>query len=153
MTPNKHLFSILTSVLIISSCSSSSDKHREEGKIFHAAPMSGGIGSLYFGLYDDQTYQICNSGGLGQNCYSAKFNLQNDTLTLLGLNKDIPLNSNRLLIIKYNEQDSNSWQDLKRQDTANSLGDVYQLDSKNKLLDGKYEEHFVIRLDNLKNYR
>jgi hypothetical protein len=165
--------SILTLILIISSCSSSSDTHREHGKIFHAGPMSGGISALYFGLYDDNTYQICNSGGLGQDCYSDKFNLHKDTLTLLDLNKDIPLKSNRLIIRRYSTQDSTYWewkysrqykeytsdktlgkwvwQEYKRSDMALGQGDVYQLDTNNIVLKSEY--HFIIQFDSLKNYR
>jgi hypothetical protein len=156
--------SILILVLIISSCSSSSDTHREYGKIFHAAPMSGGIGALYFGLYDDNTYQICNSGGLGQECYADKFKLDKDTLILLNLNKDIPLKSNRLLVVRYAEQDSNywkqkyidnpnTWEELKQKDTTNGIGDVYQLNNNNKLFSETRDIHFIIKLDSLKNYR
>jgi hypothetical protein len=163
MTSTKLYISILIIALMLSSCFSS-DTHREEGKIFHAGPMSGGIGALYFGLYNDNTYQICNSGGIGQTCYSGKFKLDKDTLILLDLNKNVPLKSDKLLIVRYNDQDSNywkwkysrvpnSWQHLKRQDSINGLGDVYQLDKNNKLMNDQHDEHFIIRLDNLKNYR
>jgi hypothetical protein len=146
--------------LLLYSCLSS-DNHREESKIFHAAPSTGGIGALYFALYDDNSYQICNSGGIGQDCYSGRFELHKDTLVLLDLNKEIPLKSNQFLIIRYSEQDSNywkrkysgtsySWQDSKRIDTSNGLGDVYNL-YRGKLVND--DDHFIIRLDNLGNYR
>ncbi len=155
--------SILTLALIISSCSSSST-HRESGKIFHAGPPTGGIGALYFGLYKDGTYQICNSGGLGQDCYSGDFKLNKDTLTLLDLNKNVPLQSNRLLILRYKDLDSNywkwkykdnpnGWQRLQWQDTVLATGDVYQLDSNNDLMNGKTDDYFLIRLDDLKSYQ
>jgi hypothetical protein len=156
--------SILIFILIISSCSSSSDTHRENGKIFHAAPMSGGVGALYFGLYDDGTYQICNSGGLGQECYSGEFKLNKDTLTLVGLNKHVPLKSDKLLILKYSELDSNywkwkykgnpnSWERLQWRDTVLAIGDVYQLDDTDRLMNDKTDYHFLIRLDDLKKYK
>lgn len=159
----KRFNSILTLALVISSCSSS-DTHRESGKIFHAGPPTAGIGALYFGLYKDGTYQICKSGGLGQDCYSGNFKVSNDTLTLVDLNKDVPLLSNRLLVLRYNNLDSsywiwkykgnpNSWQRLQWQDTSLSLGDVYQLDSNNDLMNGKTDYYFLIRLDHLLSYQ
>lgn len=158
-----YLFPLLFSVTF-NSCSHS-DKHREEGKIFHAGPSSGGIGALYFGLYNDNKYQICNSGGLGQDCYSGNFILNKDTLTLIKLTKEVPLKSNKLILIRYAEQDSSFWKwkyaksigvstwlDFKWRDSAmGGSGDVYQLNERNERM--KDELQFVIRLDSLKNYR
>src|SRR5689334_17528612 len=80
----------------------SSDVHREEGKIFHACiPNNGAVGGLYFGLYEDHTYQICSVGGVGQDCYEGKFLLNKDTLILLDLSKQIYLKSNKFLISRY----------------------------------------------------
>ena len=173
MTLTRHPSFVLIISLIISSCSTFTDSHREEGKIFHAAPMSGGIGALYFGLYNNNKYQICNSGGLGQFCYSGEFKLSRDTLTLLALNKEIPLKSNKLLILRYTEQDSTYWEwkyskqykdfssdrklgrwiwrDFQGGDLALGEGDVYQLDTNGIRIRSEY--HFIIRFDSLKNYR
>jgi hypothetical protein len=162
-TTIKLYLSSLAFILTLSSCSHS-DTHREEGKIFHAGPMSGGVGALYFALYDDNTYEICNSGGIGQECYSGNFKLDKDTLTLPDLNKKIPLKSNKLVLIRYAEQDSSfwnwkysksigvsTWRDFQLRDSAvGGKGDVYQLDDSNKLM--KDESYFIIRLDSLKNY-
>jgi hypothetical protein len=157
--------SILTLVLVTGSCTSSSDTFREEGEIFHAAPPTHSVaGELYFGLYNDNTYEICNNGGLGQDCYCGKFKLDRDTLTLLDLDRNVPLKSNKLFILRYAEQDSmywkrkyrnnpSSWQDVKWHDTINGLGAVYQLDNNNRLLNDTKDDYFLIRLDSLKNYR
>jgi hypothetical protein len=163
-TPAKLYLIILSFTISLDACSHS-DKHREAEKIFHAGPSSGGIGALYFALYTDKTYQICSSGGIGQDCYSGNFNLKRDTLTLIELNKEISLKSNKLLIIRYAEQDSSfwnwkytksigvsTWQDFKRRDLSlGGTGDVYQLNDRNELM--KDESHFIIRLDSLKYYR
>jgi hypothetical protein len=159
----KLYFFIITLTITLSSCSTS--EHREQGKIFHAGPSSGGIGSLYFALYDDKTYQICNSGGVGQDCYSGKFSLIGDTLTLIDLDNAIPLKSEKLLILRYAEQDSTywkwkyeksigiwTWEHLQWRDLAiGGIGDVYQLNDKNELM--KDECYFIIRLDSLKNHQ
>jgi len=161
----------LAIVLLIGSCTSSPGSHRENAKIFHAAPMSGGIGALYFGLYNDNTYQICNSSGLGQDCYSGKFKLDKDTLTLLDLNRDVPLRSNKLIIVRYNKQDSTywewkysrqyesfssdrtlgkwKWQEFKNADMVLGEGNVYQLAPNGIPIKDEY--YFIIQLDSLKN--
>jgi len=142
-----------------------SDKHREEDKIFHAAPSKGGIGSLYFALYKDNTYEICNSGGVGQNCYSGAFILKRDTIIFYKLNKEIQLSSNRMIIKRYAEQDStfwiwkykissnvSKWLEFKELDIAmGGIGDVYVLNTENEPL--KEGTHFTIRMDSIKTYR
>jgi hypothetical protein len=163
-SPIKLYLLILSFTISFGSCSHS-DKSREDGKIFHAAPSTGGIGSLYFALFNDKTYQICNSGGIGQLSYSGNFILKKDTLTLIALDKEIPVNSNRFLIKRYADQDSSfwnwkyskamasfTWQYLKLRDTVTgNTGDVYQLNDNNELM--KDATHFVIRLDSLKKYQ
>jgi len=147
---------------VIFSCN---DTFREKGKIFHAAPPDNSVsGNLYFGLYKDGTYTICNVSGIGQDCYSGDFKLDGDTLTLINLDKRVPLKSNRFLILEYKSLDSsywkwkykgnpNPWQRLKWGDSILSLGDVYQLDSSNNLINNENAYHFLIRLDSLKDYR
>jgi len=160
---NLTLFLLAASMMLISCLNS--DIHREDSKIFHAGPSSGGIGSMYFSLYKDGTYHFCNSGGIGEICYSGKFNLNKDTILLNELNKDIRIASNRLIIKRYAEQDSTywiwkyenssralKWVDFRRQDSLiNTIGDVYLLDKENE--PRKDETHFTIRLDSLKTYR
>jgi len=120
------------------SCFSFSDVHREEGKLFHASiPNSGAVGGLYFGLYNDQQYQLCSTGGIGQTCYTGKYTLNNDTITLFDLSNQIHLKSNKLLIKRY-LQPKNS-----------DLGEVVQLDGANNQLQSKTDIYFVIRLDSL----
>jgi hypothetical protein len=73
MTTKKVQFFIVLFCLLFS-CFPSSDKHRESGKVFHASiPNSGAVGGLYFALYNDQQYQICSTGGIGQTCYTGDY--------------------------------------------------------------------------------
>ena len=119
------------------SCFPSGDVHREEGKVFHASIPSGPVGGLYFGLYGDQEYQICAVGGIGQTCYAGKYQINKDTLTLLDLNSEIPLKSNRLLIKRYEEP------------KYGAFGEVIQLDKQNELIIGGNEMQFLIRMDSI----
>jgi hypothetical protein len=126
----------------ISSCIPSGDVHREEGKIFHASiPSSGAVGGLYFALYNDDTYQVCSIGGIGQKCYEGQYTLHQDTLVLMNLSKEIHLKSNRLLISRYPAEQNGS------------LGEVTQLDLSNHKIVGTNETHFVIRMDSLTKLR
>ncbi|MGC4104062.1 hypothetical protein [Ferruginibacter sp.] len=154
---------ILASITLLSSCFYS-DESREQGKIFHAGPSTGGIGAMYFALFNDHTYQLCNSGGIGQDCYTGNFELHRDTLTLTNLDKKIPLHSGRFIIKRYAEQDSSywnwkyaknigisTWQDFRSEDLImEGIGDVYQLNDSNQLM--KDDIYFIIRLDSLKNF-
>ncbi len=161
MTSSKLSFYFLTITFILLSCTSSYN-HREDRAIFHAAPMQGGISTLYLDLYEDHTYQICNGVGNKEDCHSGKFILNKDTLTLLNLDKAVPIISNKLLIIQYAEKDSNywkwkysgnpnPWQDFQQLDTTMAVGDIYQLDRNNKLMHGRNIQQFTITLDSLKN--
>ena len=126
----------------MSSCLPASDLHKEEDKIFHACiPDGGAVGGLYFGLYKDHTYQICSTGGIGQDCYEGKYLLNQDTLILIDLDKEIHLKSNKLLISRYHEE------------RYGNLGEVSQLDSLNHKIIGNTEIYFVIRIDSLENFR
>jgi hypothetical protein len=125
------------------SCTPSSDVHREEGKVFHASIPDSGVGGLYFGLYDDQEYQICSSGGIDQTCYTGKYMLNNDTLTLLNLSPEIPLQSNKLLIKRF----------AAPQNSDLDLGEVLQLDKQNIPLKNATEFYFAIRMDSLETIR
>jgi hypothetical protein len=158
-------------VICIMEVSSCQETFKEEDKIFHGAPESLGIGGLSFALYRDNRYQVMNSGGIGWFEYSGSYILNGDTITLNKLDKESNLENNRLIIYRYNKQDSAywkwkysdklgntdktlgswSWQSFKDQDKILGEGDVYQLDENNKPLKNKY--HFFIRLDSLNNYR
>ena len=147
-------------VTIFISCSSP-EVFSEQDKIFHGGSSTGGIGSLYFALYKNNRYQVCNSGGIGEDCYSGNFELKNDTIILLNLDKQVPLKFNRLIILRYNKQDSSfwkmkysnnhfPWQDLKQNDSMlGGSGDIYQLDNRNKIVWDKKQNHFIIRMDSL----
>lgn len=129
---------IVFAILLPSCFTFSSDEHREEGKIFHACiPDSGAVGGLYFGLYNDQRYQICSTGGIGQTCYTGKYLLNNDTLTLVDLDRDIHLKSNKFLIKRY------------LQPRNCNLGEVVQLEENNEQLQNEIDTYFVIRVDSL----
>jgi hypothetical protein len=132
------LFLLVLLLVFINSCLPSDDDHREDGKVFHASiPGSGAIGGLYFGLYNDHTYQICSTGGIGQDCYEGQFTLNQDTLVLMNLSKYIYLKSNRMLISRYPSEQNGSF------------GEVTQLDSLNHKILGTNEIHFLIRMDSL----
>ena len=163
MTPTKFNLYFLAIILILSSCTSP-DNRSKERTIFHADPMQGGISTLYLDLYEDHTYQICNGVKIEGDCHTGKFTLDKDTLTLLNLDNKIPLLSNKLLIVQYAAKDStywkwkysgnpNPWQDLQQLDTTMAVGDLYQLDRNNKLINDKNVQQFTITLDSLKNKR
>ena len=159
-------------LLGISSCTTS-PPFNEKDKIFHGAPESMGIGGLSFGLYKDHRYLIINSGGIAAFKYSGLYTLKGDTIVFNNLSKDVPIESNRLLILRYDQQDSTywewkysriykerisdptlgkwSWEQFKWGDSVLGQGDVYQLDSNNLPINTAY--HFLIRLDSLQNYR
>ena len=128
--------------------------------IFHAGPSDGGIASLYFVLYSNNKYKICASGGIGETCETGSFILNNDTITFQNFNSKIPIKYPRLIIFRYNNQDSSywkwkcsenkvaTWQDFKWMDSAfGGTGDVYQI-NKDGIV-AKEEDHFVIRYDKL----
>ena len=151
-------------MIIINSCFPHSDNHREDGKIFHATAAAGGIGQIYFGLYKDKTYQICESGGIAQECYEGTYTLNKDTITLTGLKNESYLTYNRLVICRYKNQDSSywkwkyhrknlNWEFMRQQDLMmGNEGDVHQLDHQNRLVfDPAY--HFNIKLDSLNEYK
>jgi hypothetical protein len=119
------------------SCLSESDKTRVEGEVFGATVPGGAVGGLYFRLYNDSTYQICSTGGIGQNCFSGQYLLRDDTLIFVNLNKSIHLKSKLIIArdIKYSDWDS--------------LGQVFQLDSLNNKITGSTENTFIIFMDSL----
>jgi hypothetical protein len=159
-------------LLEVSSCITSPPFNENE-KIFHGAPESMGIGGLSFGLYKDHRYLIRNSGGLGAFEYSGLYTINGDTIVFNNLSKDVPVESNRLVIFRYEQQDSTYWEwkysriynerksdpklgkwlweQFKSGDSVLGQGDVYQLDKNN--LPIKTAFHFLIRLDSLRNYR
>ena len=154
---------LLVFSIVVLSCNTKY-KLNENDKIFHAAPANGGIGTIYFALYKGHKYQVCESGGLGQVCYTGDFSVIGDTIILQDLDKECYLKNNRLLICGYDKQDSTfwqwkypgnlyNWQVMKeREISMGNEGEVYQLDNQNNLIrDSTY--HFVIKMDSLKNNR
>ena len=138
----KLIFLFLIS-FFFNSCIPPSDSNRENGKIFHAyVPSGGAVGGLYFALFNDHTYEICGTGGLGQNCYSGNYILRNDTLTMIDLNKDIGLRSNKFLISHYSTPNGRG-----------DLGVVFQLNPNTNQTLEKNETYFVVTIDSLKNSR
>ena len=155
------LYLILITVL---TCCSLNQDFDAKNKIFHAAGASGGVGGIYFALYKNNKYEICESGGIGETCYEGNYTVIGDTIILEELSEKSYIKNNRLLICRYDKLDStywqwkyptnaNHWRDMKWRDLAmDNSGDVHQMDNQNKLiLDPTY--YFVIRLDSLKNYR
>ena len=152
---------ILLFITSIFSCESKIQKPNEKDLIFHAGPSTGGVvGQVYFQLFTDSRYYICNSGGIGEDCYTGIYELHNDTIILENLDKGSSLKFNRLIIYRYYNQDSNYWKwkyphlswewwELKRRDSIlESTGDVYQINNKNNI--EKNETFFNIRFDRLK---
>jgi hypothetical protein len=138
----------------------------EKDKVFHAAPSTQGIGSLSFALYNDNRYQIMNSGGIGASYYQGKYRVSGDTIILEDLNKESLLKSNRLLIIRYKDQTDSFWRwknpDIKDnewqlqitktpQTSGWASGEVYQIDENNQLM--RNSSCFYIRLDSLESNR
>ncbi|MBL0155176.1 MAG: hypothetical protein IPP93_17535 [Chitinophagaceae bacterium] len=155
------IFFLLSTILL--SCNSGHE-YTEQDKIFHATGASGGIGGIYFALYKNHKYQVCETGGLSEKCYDGDYTIAGDTIILNNLSKDSYIKNNRLLICRYNQQDSaywqwkypahvNDWSYMRESDLSfGNIGDVHQIDINNTLLlDTTY--YFVIRLDSLKNYR
>jgi len=136
---------VITGFIVLSSCHHTGDTHRQENKIFHAV-MSREMGDLYFGLYKDSTYQICARGRIAQDCFSGKYDLKGDTLTLLNLSPDVNLKYNRLLIVRYGQA-------LRPNDSTNGPGNVFLVDNDNKVLSDSSENRFVIKTDSLKYFR
>ncbi len=163
-TISTHIFNflLLTLSLLFFSCGGFEKEFKDEDKILHAGPSTGGIGSLSFALYKDSRYRISNSGGVGEFIYAGSFTIMGNIITLNKLDKESSMEYNRLLISRYNEQDSvywknkygnnaGSWQDLRKQDSAlGGTGDIYQLDDNNQI--AQNEAHFIIRLDSVKQF-
>jgi hypothetical protein len=143
----------------ILSCRNNS-KRKE--KIFHAASSeTQSIGGLSFELYNDSTYTIIHSGGLGFTSHKGSCTIAGDTITLHNFEKQGPFKRNRLIVLRYAEQDSTywmwkynnsfgaaTWKVAKGRDYHMGEGDIYQLDENNGPLRDEY--HFTIALDKLK---
>ena len=157
----KHIANAICIILFLVSCSAKLD---EKDKIFQAAPnMSDGIGGTFFSLYKNNKYQFCDGNFMDPGCYTGTYNLVGDTLTLINLKLNDHVKSNRFIIFRFSEVDSTYWKrkysnsglhwnDLRMNDSLNALGDIYELDEKNRPRTN-VNYWYVIRLDKLKNYR
>lgn len=157
----KHITKAISIILFLASCNS---KLEEKDKIFHAAPnMSDGIGGTFFSLYKNNKYQFCDGNFIDPGCYTGTYKLVGDTLTLIDLKLNDHVKSNRFIIFRYDKVDSEywkrkysnsglNWRDLRRTDSVNGFGDIYELD-KNDMPRTNVNYWYVIRLDKLKNYR
>ena len=110
MKSNRFLKCCCIGILLEFSSCITSQPLREQDKIFHGAPESMGIGGLSFGLYKDNKYLVVNSGGIGSFEYSGLYTVNEDTIVLNNLSKDVPMESNRLVIFRYDQQDSTYWE-------------------------------------------
>lgn len=141
-------------------CCNNIPKFDAQSKIFHAFGASGGIGTIYFSLYRNHKYKICESGGIDEICYYGTYDFFGDTILLHGLSNNSYLKYNRLLISRYAKQDSSYWKwknpnhadqwaVMRESDLAmGNSGNVHQLGNDNKpVLDPTY--HFVINFDTL----
>ncbi|GAB2812213.1 hypothetical protein GCM10027043_09660 [Ferruginibacter profundus] len=147
--------------MLFFACSQHEKEFKEENKILHAGPSSGGIGSLSFGLYNDSTYSISNSGGIGENVCTGTYSLNDNVIIFNNLDASSALKYNRLLILRNSGQDSLYWKNIyppnsllkwkqyRWQDSVKgSKGEIYQLNKYNQIATD--EAHFIIRLDSLK---
>ena len=144
------------------SCKEKSKPLTEDDKVFHGAtPYDGSIDGLNIELYNDNTYTIMHSGGLGANFHKGSYTLSGDTITLHDFKKLGPLERSRLLVFRYEEQDSTywiwkysnsigaaTWDIFKAGDYHMGKEDVYQLNEHNIPLRNSY--HFAIALDKLR---
>jgi hypothetical protein len=159
----RNLLIIFISLFVLA-CKAKQKPLDDKNIVFHGAPQNNGIGSLSLALYKDGRYQIINSGGIGAYNYSGNFKVSGDTIILENLDKESSLASNRLLIYRYDEQDSSfwlwkhsksigvwEWRDFKEQDSMKEKGNVFQLDKDNKPT--KDKPYFRITIDSLKNFR
>lgn len=164
MTSHKIHISIFFAVITISTACQSKSQVKEEDKIFHAGPVNSGFGVIYFGLYKDNKYQFCDGDFMDAGCYSGNYSLSGDTIILYKLRKHSAIPSNRFLIRRYGDMDSTywqwkypnskyDWQGRRQSDLMRGAdGDVLHLNQKGEIVLEK-DNYFLIRLDNLKDYR
>jgi hypothetical protein len=162
MTSNK-TFPFILLVLLWTSCKTH-PKVREEDKIFHAGPVQSGFGGIFFELYKENKYKFCDGDFMNPGCYTGFYSLSGDTIILKELKKHDGIPTNRFIIRRYFDMDSNywqwkyprhknSWQFMRHNDfLMGSTGDVFPLDQEGKIVFDR-NNYFLIRLDSLKNNR
>ncbi|MCD1117814.1 hypothetical protein [Chryseobacterium turcicum] len=135
-------------------------KLTDKNKIFHAGPNESGFGGTFFSLYKDNYYEFCDGDFMNHGCYSGKYKLNGDTLTLEDLKLNDNVKNNRFIIYRLSEQDSlyyknkypkaSNWKESKESDSLRGFqGDIYELD-KNNVPRTNVNYWYVIRLDKLK---
>jgi hypothetical protein len=161
MIANKIFPIIITLSFLLSDCRPQIEVN-EKDKIFHAGPVNSGLGVIYFGLYKDHKYQFCDGTFMDAGCYTGEYDLSGDTIILHELNKHTGIPTNKFIIRRYADMDSNywyqkypdrenEWQDMRRGDLAKgATGDIVPLDSNGALVFDK-DNYFLVRFDELKN--
>lgn len=159
MSKVKKYLAILFFVFL--SCGEKSNKFKSENIIFQATTQGNSVvGNSTIQLFSTKDLRLCNSGGIGQDCYVGKYQIANDTLSFFDLFGNTGLISDRFLIIRYSEQDSlywkdkksneySTWEDFKKETLSSDyLGEILPIDSNNNIIFEKY--HLGIIKDSIK---
>jgi len=135
---------------------------REEDKIFHAGPVEGGFGGIFFELFKENKYRFCDGDFINPGCYTGFFELSGDTIFFKELKKHDGVPTNRFIIRRYSDRDSSYWQwkypddrnnwqyNRHRDSLMGSTGDIFPLDQEGKIVFDR-NNYFLIRMDSLKN--
>lgn len=132
-------------------CGEKATKFKSENIIFQATTQGNSVaGNNTIQLFSNKDLRICNSGGIGKDCYIGKYQITNDTISFFDLVGNTGLISDRFLIIRYSEQDSlywkvkknneySTWEDFKKEIlSSNYLGEILPLDSGNNIIFEEY---------------
>lgn len=134
---------------------------KEEDKLFHAGPNISSFGGTFFGLYKNNIYEFCDGDFMDPGCYTGKYTVDGNVITLLDLKLNDHVKYNRYIIYRYSEQDSTywlnkypkasiNWKNLQQDDIkSGSEGDIYTLDERNTPMT-EVDYYHVIRYDKLK---
>ncbi len=133
------------------SCGEKENNYKSENIIFQATTQGNSVaGNSTIQLFSNKDLRICNSGGIGQDCYVGKYQITNDTLSFFDLVGNTGLISDRFLIIRYSEQDSLYWKDKKKNKYSNwegikkeilssgYSGEILPIDSSNNIIFEEY---------------
>ncbi len=133
------------------SCGEKVNRFISENIIVQATTQGNSVvGNSTIQLFSTKDFRLCNSGGIGQDCYVGKYQIANDTLSFFDLVGNTGLISDRFLIIRYAEQDSlywkdkknneySTWEDFKKETLSSDyLGEILPIDSGNNIIFGEY---------------
>jgi len=133
------------------SCWEKATKFKSENIIFQATTQGNSVvGNSTIQLFSTKDLRLCNSGGIGQDCYVGKYQIANDTLSFFDLIGNTGLISDRFLIVRYSEQDSLYWKDKKNNEyltwedfkkeilSSDYLGELLPIDSDNNIIFEEY---------------